>query len=215
MAQRGEIDFRERIPADHSEVIFKAKPAAIILAAGASTRMGSVKALLEIDGETFVDRLVRVFGTRCDPVVVVLGHHANAIRKGVRTEVIQFAENPEPDRGMLTSLQTGLRAVQDLSNGVLFTPVDVPLASPTTTSLLADALASGASVAVPVYRGKRGHPVAISQRVAERLLDLPLSGRANDLMRAEASVEITVADAGVILEVDTPEDYEELLCHVG
>jgi len=177
--------------------------------------MGRVKALLEIDGETFVDRLVRVLGTRCNPVIVVLGHHADAIRNGVRTANIKFAINQDPDRGMLSSLQAGLRAVPDLSAGVLFTPVDVPLASPTTTSLLTDALVTGVAVAVPVYRAKRGHPVAISQRVAERLLELPQSSRANDLMRAEASVEITVADAGVVFEVDTPKDYEELLCRVG
>ncbi|MEO8028692.1 MAG: nucleotidyltransferase family protein [Bryobacteraceae bacterium] len=191
-------------------------PAGVILAAGASSRMGRVKALLEIDGETFIDRVARVLGTKCNPVIAVLGHHAEAIRAGLRNPgAIQFAENPEPDCGMLTSLQIGLCSAPDLSAGVLFTPVDVPLVSLSTVSLLAAALSKGASVAVPVYKGKRGHPVAISGGVAERLMGLPESGRANDMIRAEVAVEITVADAGVILEVDTPQDYEALLCHVG
>jgi CTP:molybdopterin cytidylyltransferase MocA len=177
MAQRGEVDFREREPADDSEVNSNTSPAAIILAAGASSRMGRVKALLEIDSETFVDRLVRVLGEHCSPVIVVLGHHADAIQKGVR--------------------------------------VDIPLASAATVGLLAKALTDGAAVAVPTYGGKRGHPVAISRGVAERLLALPQGARANDLIRQEAAVEIAVDDAGVLVEVDTPNDYQELLCRVG
>ncbi len=178
--------------------------------------MGHVKALLDIEGETFLDRLARVLGSRCSPVITVLGHHADAIRAGVREpNAMRFVFNPEPARGMLTSLQAGLHAIRDLSAGVLFTPVDVPLVSPDSIGLLAEALAKGASVAVPVFKGKRGHPVAISRGVAERLLELPESGRANEMMRAETSIEITVTDAGVILEVDTPDDYKDLLCRAG
>ncbi len=215
MAECGKIDLRERVPADDPEVNSKPSPAAIILAAGASSRMGRVKALLEIDGETFLDRLARVLGAHCDPVIAVLGHHADAIREGARTPGIQIAVNPDPDLGMLSSLQAGLRAVPDLSYGVLFTPVDVPLVSGATAGLLAEALSGGAAVAVPVYGGKRGHPVAISRAVAERMLALPNGARANELLRTESAVEIPVEDAGVLLEVDTPKDYEELLCRVG
>jgi CTP:molybdopterin cytidylyltransferase MocA len=187
-------------------------PAAIILAAGASSRMGRVKALLELDGESFVTRLARVLGVHCDPVVVVLGHHADAIREAAPG--LEFAVNPDPERGMLSSLQTGLAAV-DRSRGVLFTPVDTPAVSEATVARLAAALADGAPAAVPVFGGKRGHPVAISGELARQLLALPLTERANSVIRSAGGIEIPVEDPGVVLEVDTPADYRELLCRVG
>jgi CTP:molybdopterin cytidylyltransferase MocA len=86
--------------------------AGLILAAGASTRMGRPKPLLVYQGETFLDRLIRVFGTCCSPVVVVLGHGAETIRAGLRRAaeaVIVLNENWA--NGQLSSMQCGLRAV--------------------------------------------------------------------------------------------------------
>ena len=102
MALVVEVDFRQRKIAGAVEVI-----AGIILAAGASSRMGTPKALLDYRGETFLDRLIRVLGAVCDPVIVVLGYHAEQIRAGVNGRV-QFVVNPTPTRGQLSSLQTGL-----------------------------------------------------------------------------------------------------------
>src|SRR4029079_18049295 len=81
--------------------------AGIILAAGASSRMGTPKALLDYRGETFVGRLVRVLQTTCNPVIVVLGYHADALRAGIPAGA-QVVVNPDPSRGQLSSLQTAL-----------------------------------------------------------------------------------------------------------
>ena len=94
--------------------------AGIILAAGASSRMGSPKALLDYRGESFIGRLVRVISSVCDPVIVVLGYHADAIRpaiKGAASTVI----NPAPERGQISSLQIALAALPDDVEGFLFT----------------------------------------------------------------------------------------------
>ena len=86
--------------------------AGIILAAGASSRMGSPKALLALDGETFLDRLIAAFEPHCAPVLVVLGFHAGRTRAGIcRSGDVTFVTNPDPDRGMLSSLQCGLAEV--------------------------------------------------------------------------------------------------------
>jgi len=81
--------------------------AGIILAAGASSRMGTPKALLDYRGATFVRRLFRVLGETCQPVMVVLGYHADVIRQQVPLTAT-IVVNPDPSRGQLSSLQTAL-----------------------------------------------------------------------------------------------------------
>ena len=90
--------------------------AGIILAAGASTRMGSPKALLDYRGETFVERLVRLFSRVCDPVIVALGNHPEPIRARIEG-CAEVVINPDPDRGQLSSLQTALAALPPKADG--------------------------------------------------------------------------------------------------
>src|SRR5262249_39848884 len=97
-----QVDLRARKAEGAPEVI-----ASVLLAAGASRRMGTPKALLDYRGETFLDRLIRVTGAVCDPVIVVLGHHAQEIRGRVKSAA-HFVVNPDPERGQLSSLQTAL-----------------------------------------------------------------------------------------------------------
>jgi molybdenum cofactor cytidylyltransferase len=103
------------------------KTPAIILAAGASSRMGRPKPLLELDGETFLDRLIGRFYGICAPIVVVLGYEADRIRAGIRNAGdVEFVINPSPERGMLSSLQCGLASLPGDAAAVLFTPADLP-----------------------------------------------------------------------------------------
>src|SRR5205807_144871 len=124
----------------------------IILAAGASSRMGSPKALLEYRGETFINRLVRVLSDVCDPVIVALGHHARIIEAGTRGHA-RFVVNPDPDRGQLSSLQTALQALPAEAEAFLFVPVDCPSVEPETVALLLKAFADhGASTLLVIPR---------------------------------------------------------------
>ena len=86
------------------------KPAAILLAGGASTRMGQPKALLLIGGQTFLGRLIAIYARHCHPVIVVLGYQADAIRAATPGEA-EWVRNEHPERGQFSSLQTGLRAL--------------------------------------------------------------------------------------------------------
>ncbi len=191
--------------------------AGIILAAGVSRRMGRVKALLEYEGETFLDRLVGILAADCDPVIVVLGHHAARIEAGFeRRAQALVVHNPDPDRGQLSSLACGLRAVPAGSEGVLFTPVDYPAVRPATVALLLESFRAGgpaASVAIPVFDGRRGHPVCISGAVAAELLDLPPDSEARAVIRRHQADTclVDVDDPGVVEDVDDPEAYRRLL----
>src|SRR5437016_5738418 len=99
--------------------------AGLILAAGASRRMGTPKALLRIGGETLLDRQIRLFTTICNPIVVVLGHDSDRIlAAAIAQDTVTLTINPDPDRGMLSSLQCGLTQLPPEATAVLFTPVD-------------------------------------------------------------------------------------------
>ena len=111
----------------------------LILAGGESRRMGSPKALLEFQGETFLDRLIGLFSRRCSPVIAVLGAQHEIVRAGLRRvgEAL-LVQNPDFRLGQLTSMQCGLLAVPADADGVLFTLVDHPAVAPATIAALID-----------------------------------------------------------------------------
>jgi CTP:molybdopterin cytidylyltransferase MocA len=184
-------------------------PAGLILAAGESRRMGSPKALLELDGETFLDRLIRIFAAHCSPVVVVLGANAVMIRAAVRSHEAVFTVNENWTHGQLSSMQCGLRAVPPGAPGVLFTLVDHPAVHPGTVERL---LASPGRLRIPRHNGRRGHPVYWSAPLVTELLAIPPTATARDVVERHASeVEyIDVDDPGVLEDIDEPADYLRL-----
>ncbi|MEO8658601.1 MAG: nucleotidyltransferase family protein [Bryobacteraceae bacterium] len=187
--------------------------AAVILAGGASRRMGSPKPLLRLNDETFADRLIRVLGEVCRPIVVVLGHGATEILPGIerRAEVL-IAVNPQPDLGQLSSLQCGLRTLTQEYDAVMFTPVDYPAIEASTVGALAAAIETNV-IAVPRFNGRRGHPVCLRAQLAAEILALPREGRASDVIHAyrEQTAYVEVNDPGIASDVDDRESYQRLL----
>lgn len=182
--------------------------AAVILAGGASRRMGTAKALLPFRGETILDGLIRLYHAFCGPVIVVLGHTPDKIRDGIaRAGDVQFAVNSDPERGQLSSLQCGLAMAP---GDALFTPVDYPAVQPGTVARL---VRSRAIVAAPSYQGRHGHPVLIRDVVRRELLALPAAGTAREVIHRYRDVAeyIDVDDAGVCQDIDRMEDYERLV----
>ena len=178
--------------------------AGVVLAAGLSSRMGRVKALLPIEGTTFLERLISIYTSCCDPVIVVLGHGADEIRPVTRGA--QVVVNHDFKLGMFSSLQTGLRAVPQGASA-LFQPVDYALVLHETVALLA---VTKASLVIPCFEGERGHPVKIGPSIIAELLELPPESQARDVIRGhyhEAEF-LDVKDPGVVRDIDTPEDYQ-------
>ncbi len=187
----------------------------IILSGGASRRMGTPKALLKFQNETFLDRLIRLFSAVCDPVIVVVGEHADKIRSGIlRGRDVLFAVNPDPERGMLSSLQCGLALVPPDADAAMFLPVDHPnLEVATLETLAARFRADCAPVTVPVYQGEHGHPVCIARPIIDELLALPPDAKASDVIHRHVAQTsyIEVADPAVVTDVDDPAAYAGLL----
>lgn len=188
--------------------------AAVILAAGASSRMGRPKALLNYRGERFLERLLRIFSAVCGDVVVVLGHHADALQPLVRPPA-RSVVNPDPGRGQLSSLHCGLSALTPGQDAFFFQPVDYPAISESTVATLLDTLSihPPALVAIPRHGGRRGHPVLCRIGLAEELLALPASGQARDVIHRHVAETryVDVEDPGILTDIDDPAAYARLL----
>jgi molybdenum cofactor cytidylyltransferase len=191
------------------------KIAGIILSGGASRRMGTPKALLRFQNETFLDRLIGLFSIICDPIIVVVGLHADNIRSGIeRGRDVLFAVNPDPERGMLSSLQCGLALVPRDAAAAMFLPVDHPhLEISTLETLAARFGADRAPVTVPTYAGEHGHPVCIARPLVAELLALPPEAKASDVIHRHVAqtVYVEVSDPAVVTDIDDPSAYADLL----
>ncbi len=182
-------------------------PAAVILAAGASARMGRSKPLLLFEGKTFLERSIERFADICDPIVVVVRHGMGHVKQA------RFVVNPEPEGGMLSSLQCGLRGVGDC-DAVLFTPVDLPAMARSSVEAVA---ASAGKIVIPRHKGRNGHPVRVNAEIVAELLAASVAGKAHDVLRRHRAETrfIDVDDAGIVHDVDTPGDYDALLAAHG
>ncbi len=189
--------------------------AGLILAAGESSRMGRDKALLEYRGRTFLETIV---GTLREAgiarVAVVLGHHAGEIQNAVKLKSAEVVINRDYRLGQTSSLQAGLRALEnpDLV-AVVLCLVDHPAVSGGTVRALADLFQkSPAPVVIPTYNAQRGHPVLIARVLFPELLALGPDEGANTAIRKyrDQTQFVEVDDPGILLDVDEPESYSRL-----
>ena len=183
---------------------------AIILAAGKSERMGTPKALLPFRGRTFLENILQAIAGSClTTTVVVVGHHRDEI--AARLNIPNMVFNPHYEQGMVTSFQAGIRALPPDSIGAVLFLVDHPVVEPSTIDVLVHNF-SGNRIVVPVFNGRRGHPVLFAREVLQEILALPPSQGANIVVRKDPGriVEVSVDSPGILVDIDTPEDFERL-----
>jgi molybdenum cofactor cytidylyltransferase len=180
---------------------------AVVLAAGSSSRMGTPKADLPTpDGATFLEAILATLG----------GAGIGAVRVVVAPGAAHATSsviNPDPARGMLSSVQCGLRALPQDCEAVLVWPVDHPLVTAATVISMIEAFVAGnPPVVVPSHGGRRGHPVLFAGRVLPELLRAdPREGARAVVHAHDDRLELAVPDPGVVTDVDTPEEYGQVL----
>lgn len=190
--------------------------AGIILAAGESSRMGRDKALLPLGRETFVERLIQVLRGEVEPLVVVLGHHAEEIEKRLaRVPYVEIVRNPNYPQGQLSSLQAALRALRNRPvAAALVCLVDHPAITKDVVRTVLERFRKQTSrIIIPTCNGRRGHPVLFSAELFQELLDAPLEEGARVVVRRHAAEVdlVETGEEGILLDVDRPVDYEALL----
>lgn len=172
--------------------------------------MGFPKALLKFGGATFADHLIGLFREACEQLIVVLGHEAERVRRGIHAAA-DFATNPDPARGMLSSLQCGLAVAGPDIEAVFFTPVDMPLIQSATLAILTHRF-NGSTTIIPEHAGRHGHPVLMSAKlIPEFLAADPHATDASSILHRRAIRYLNVDDPGVITNINTPEAYMHLM----
>lgn len=187
---------------------------ALIPAAGRSRRMGKPKLLLPFEGDTLLGHLVaRLEEAGVTRVLLVVRPDDQDLRAWAAGRGLDVALNPEPERGMLTSVWSGLETLA-AGRDLLLCPGDHPRVRPDTVRRLIEALDSGgAGLVLPVHNGQRGHPLLVAADLVPeiRRLDPQIGLRQLARRHADRLLELEVDDPGVLTDVDRPSDYARLL----
>ncbi|KAA0681400.1 NTP transferase domain-containing protein [Roseomonas genomospecies 6] len=190
--------------------------AALVLAAGRSSRMGgSNKLLADVGGEPLVVRTVEsVLASQAKPVVVVTGHMAEAVSAPLAGRPLTIVHNPAFADGLSASLRAGLAALPADVDGVVVCLGDMPLVTPQAIDRLIAAYnpLEGRTVCVPTVHGKRGNPVLWDRGFFAEMAKLTGDSGAKSLLATHADqvVEVPVEDGGILYDVDTPDLLAEL-----
>ena len=189
--------------------------AALVLAAGQSRRMGANKMLAEIGGLPMLAGVVdRVLRSQAYPVLVVTGHQAERARQALGDRPVAIVENADFAQGLSTSLKAGLRALPDDVDGVVVCLGDMPRVTAAHIDRLIAAFnpVEGRAICVPTYGGRQGNPVLWDRSFFPEMLALSGDAGAKRLIGAhsESVVEVAMPDAGVLLDIDTPQALADL-----
>jgi molybdenum cofactor cytidylyltransferase len=190
--------------------------AAVILSAGASSRMGRPKALLPYREGTFLEHLIQVTRhPRIGVTRVVLGAGAEVIRTMAKLDPSIVVLNPDWEQGQLSSICTGVRSLDGIdTDGMVLCPVDHPLVSAQLVSELVDRFyQERKAIVLPTFKGRRGHPAIFSSALYSELLAAPADKGARVVVWEHAAdvVEVPTDEEGVVLNLNDPEMLKRAL----
>lgn len=189
------------------------KISAILLAAGESKRMGRSKLALPWGKETVLKHGLRVLlQSRVMEAIVVLSDRTRDLKGLLRGPRVKLVMNPDYKKGMSTSIRRGLRAVDSRSDAILIGLADQPFLKSATVNLLLRAFKQGKGmIVVPVFQGRRGHPVVFDRRYVAKLSRLKKDVGARSLLQdyPENVVEVKTRSKGAVVDIDTWQDYRK------
>lgn len=189
--------------------------AAVILSGGASQRMGSPKALLPYQGRPFLEHLLEVtkhpkIGVRR----VVLGAHAESIARAVKLVADEIIINENWESGQLSSIQAAIRSFRAGTDGLILCLIDHPLISTVLVNdLIEQFYQTGMKIILPVFEGKRGHPVIFSAALYDELLRAPADKGARAVVWAHANdvAAVPTTEQGCVLNLNNPDALQHAM----
>jgi molybdenum cofactor cytidylyltransferase len=186
-------------------------PVTLLLAAGKSTRLGPNKLLEDLDGKPMIERTLDAFlkAEKTQDIVVVVPGGRKDDFAWLRSLRVHLVENPDPERGMISSIRAGLESAWSLERDFLVHPADVPFVkSALVDRLIGELRTRGCDILLPAYQGLGGHPGAYSARMrGEFFLHGDTAGAREVIQRhRQKMVRLNVPDPDVCFDVDTPDD---------
>jgi len=197
---------------------------AIILAAGYSTRMGSFKPLMKINGKTPIQRCVELFeNCGISDITVVTGHMNDDIVKELsdirsNSNDIRIIFNDKYSEGMYSSIKAGVESLPKETNAFFILPVDIPSVQVNTIKkMLRSYEKIKGGIIHPTFGEEKGHPVLVSSTLAEEILNTNPEGGLKELFNKHKKQwhYVQVTDRGILLDMDTKEDFQVLLDHIS
>jgi CTP:molybdopterin cytidylyltransferase MocA len=188
--------------------------AAVVLAAGFSSRMGDFKPLMKIGGVTVADRVIALFRNIGIEVIMVTGWRQEELLAGIDRHDITVTENPDYATGMLSSVQAGVKKLPASCESFFLMPVDIPLVRPATIQrLIAAADTHPGTILYPVFRSKHGHPPVIPSFLSGEITGWHEEGGLNTILARHKDLqrEVPVADSNVLADADRQADFSKLL----
>ncbi len=186
---------------------------AIILAAGSSRRMGSQKLLMPYGEGTIIEKVVdQVLASRIDNLVVVLGADHEKVRQAIADKPVKFCHNTDHEQGMFSSIICGLKSVPPEAEAVLIYLGDQPGIPPAVTNSVIEAYNEELyGIVIPVHSHRRGHPLLVDLKYRREIekLDLEQGLRALRHHFPQDVLEVEVDEPGILVDIDTPEDYKK------
>ncbi|MGE8021432.1 nucleotidyltransferase family protein [Peribacillus frigoritolerans] len=187
---------------------------AIVLAAGYSSRANAFKMTLPMGQMSVLEQTISKFEGLCSRVIVVAGFQAEIIQEEIVKIIsenaysfqIKFIYNENFDQGMFHSIQKGCNEVN--APTFFLTPGDCPLVKKETVQLLAK---HKGNVVIPSFNYKGGHPIKLSSEVKQKILETNPEGNLRVVLDGYEKQYMNVDDAGVLMDVDTPEDYQKAI----
>jgi molybdenum cofactor cytidylyltransferase len=185
---------------------------AILLAAGQSKRMGKLKQLMPFGQSTIVGQAVdNLLNSAVNEVIVMVGYMAEDVTKAIAAKPIKLVINPDYEQGMSTSIIAGLKSVHSETQGVMLALGDQPLVnSQTINRLIEEFYNHDKGIAVPTYRGRRGHPIIFAIKYKEQLLKLKgdVGGRQIIQDHPDDILEVVIDSESIVADFDTTDDYQ-------
>ncbi len=188
------------------------KFSAILLAAGESERLGQNKLLLPLRHKTVLENVIDKFESDdILEILIVVGKFASAFKKNIHVEKVKWVLNPDPSKGMSSSIKIGLQQAASDSAAVFITPADMPVFKKETVTAMINAFERGA-VIVPTFQRHRGHPVLLDKKIADECLSCTSERILYQVLRDHRKDIrwLAVEDEGILQDMDTIEDYEKI-----
>ncbi len=185
----------------------------VILAAGESRRLGTNKLLLPFRESTVIESVIAVYDLPAIMEhVIVVGAYGQDIQEKVKNDSIIWATNTRPENEVGSSLQIGLNIVSENADAVIIAHGDMPMIRLETIAGMIDLFKQG-SIVIPVFKSKKGHPVMIDRSIAKKCMNPAFTHPLRHIIREhqELVMFFDSSDEGVLLDIDTWEDYNRLL----